>query len=332
MEAFWVATRGKKIANLRAVAIQFCMTSPIGWELYRSLLAVLQEGSLSAAARALGLTQPTVGRHITALEAHFGLALFTRSQLGLMPTDAALSLRADAEAMQRTAAALERTASGLGHDVQGAVRLSASEVVGVEVLPPILAALRERHPKLVLELVLSNRLQDVVRREVDIAVRMTSPRQDVLLATRVGDVVLGLHAHRHYLERHDPPKRLADLSRHTLIGFDQPTPFLRAAGAGLSMWSREHFMLRCDSDLAQLALLRSGAGIGICQVPLAARNPDLIRLLPDQVSLALPTWVVMHEGLKTSPRCRAAYDGLVEGLRDYTRPQAAPAPARRSRS
>lgn len=293
------------------------MTTPIGWELYRSFLAVLQEGSLSAAARSLGLTQPTVGRHITALEAHFGISLFTRSQMGLMPTDAALSLRADAEAMQSTATALERNASGLGKDVQGAVRISASEVVGVEVLPPILAELRERHPKLELEIVLSNRLQDVVRREVDIAIRMTSPQQDVLLATRVGDVVLGLHAHRSYLERHGRPKSLTDLSRHALIGFDQPTPFLRSARAHLELWSREHFMLRCDSDLAQLALLRSGAGIGICQAALAARTPDLVRLLPEKFSLVLTTWVVMHEGLRSSPRCKAAFDALVAGLRRY---------------
>lgn len=294
------------------------MTSPAGWELYRSFLAVLQEGSLSAAARSLGLTQPTVGRHITTLEEHFGLSLFTRSQMGLLPTDAALSLRGDAEAMQSTAAALERNASGLGKDIQGAVRISASEVVGVEVLPPILSDLRERHPKLQLELVLSNRLQDVVGREVDIAIRMTSPRQDVLLATRVGDVVLGLHAHRAYLERHGQPKKLADLSQHALIGFDQATPFLRSARSGLPVWSREHFALRCDSDLAQLALLRSGAGIGICQVSLASRSPDLVRLLPEKFSLALTTWVVMHEGLKNSPRCRAAFDGLVAGLRRYT--------------
>lgn len=294
------------------------MTTPVGWELYRSFLSVLHEGSLSAAARALGLTQPTVGRHVTLLEEHFGLSLFTRSQLGLMPTEAALALRADAEAMQSTAAALERTAGGLGTEVQGAVRISASEVVGVEVLPPILADLRDRHPKLQLELVLSNRLQDVVRREVDIAVRMTSPQQDVLLATRVGDVALGLHAHRSYLERHGSPRSLADLSRHALIGFDQETPFLRSARAGYSAWSREHFAIRCDSDLAQLAMLRSGAGIGICQVALARRNPDLVRLLPDRLSLALTTWVVMHEGLRNSPRCRTTFDALVAGLRQYT--------------
>lgn len=295
------------------------MTSDAGWELYRSFLAVLQDGSLSAAARSLGLTQPTLGRHIASLEEHFGVALFTRSQAGLMPTEAAVALRVDAEAMRSAAASLERTAGGFGKGIQGAVRVSASEVVGVEVLPPLFAKLREQHPKLQLELVLSNKLQDVVRREVDIAVRMTSPQQNVLLATRVGDVVLGLHAHRDYLRRHGEPASLADLSRHTLIGFDQETPFLRAAHTGLSLWSRDHFALRCDSDLAQLALLRSGAGIGVCQVSLARRSPELVRLLPDRLSLKLTTWVVMNEGLRNSPRCRTVFDALVVGLRRYTR-------------
>ncbi|MFC3684064.1 LysR family transcriptional regulator [Hydrogenophaga luteola] len=300
------------------------MTTSVGWELYRSFLSVLQEGSLSGAARALGLTQPTIGRHITLLEAHLGVALFTRSQAGLLPTEAAAALRADAEAMQTAAAALERTAGGLGTDVQGAVRISASEVVGAEVLPPILAELRARHPKLQLELVLSNRLQDVVRREVDIAVRMTPPQQEVLLATRVGDVPLGLHAHRAYLDRHGVPGSLADLKQHALIGFDQETPFLRSARAGLSLWSREHFALRCDSDLAQLALLRSGAGIGVCQLALAQRSPDLVRLLPDAFSFSLTSWVVMHEGLKSNPRCRTVFDALVAGLRRYVHQGAAP--------
>jgi len=139
------------------------MTYTAGWELYRSFLAVLQEGSLSGAARALGLTQPTVGRHVDALETRLGLVLFTRSQVGLLPTEAARALEPHAQAMHHTAASLERVAQGLGTGVQGTVRISASEVVGAEVLPPILADLSARHPGLKLELVLSNRVQDLVR-------------------------------------------------------------------------------------------------------------------------------------------------------------------------
>lgn len=295
------------------------MATSIGWELYRTFLAVLQEGSLSGAARALGLTQPTVGRHVDALEEVLGLALFTRSQAGLMPTDGALALRSHAEAMQSTAASLERVAQGFGAGVQGAVRISASEVVGVEVLPPILAALSQAHPKLKVELVLSNRVQDLVHREVDIAVRMAPPQQGVLLATRVGEVTVGLHAHPAYLERRGVPETVAELAEHTLIGFDQETPFLRAAKTSLALWGREHFTQRCDSDVAQLALVRAGAGIGACQVALARREPKLVRVLPGKLSLKLATWVVMHDDLRSSPRCRVTFDALVRGLRSYLR-------------
>jgi DNA-binding transcriptional LysR family regulator len=295
------------------------MTSQIGWELYKSFLAVLQEGSLSGAARVLGLTQPTVGRHVSVLEEALGLTLFTRSQAGLLPTEAALALRSEAEAMNSTAAALERTARSLGEGVSGAVRISASEVMGVEVLPRILATLQQQHPRLAIELVLSNEIQDLVRREVDIAVRMTPPKQEVLLATRVGDIELGLHAHPSYIEQRGSPASQAELAQHALIGFDRETPFIRWAKAGMPAWNRDRFALRCDSDLAQLSLIRAGAGIGVCQVALAQREPKLVRVLPDKFTLKLSTWVAMHEGLRSSPRCRATFDALVRGLRCHAR-------------
>jgi DNA-binding transcriptional LysR family regulator len=289
----------------------------VGWDLYRSFLAVLDEGSLSGAARALGLTQPTLGRQVAALEQALGLALFTRSQSGLMPTDAALALRSHAEAMRDTAAALAREAHGFGTEVRGAVRIAASEVVGIEVLPPILARLRQAHPRLELELVLSSRLQDLVRREADIAVRMTAPQQDVLMASRIGNVPLGLVAHSDYLQRRGTPKKPADLAQHDVIGFDQETAYIRAATSRFEGWRRDRFALRCDSDLAQLALIRAGAGIGVCQLPLARRDPQLVQVLPRAVDLQLSTWVAMHADLRNSPRCRVVFDGLVQGLRAY---------------
>ena len=294
-------------------------TESIGWELYRSYLGVLSEGSLSGAARALGVTQPTVGRHIAALEQALGLTLFTRSQQGLLPTEAALELRPYAEAMQHSAAALARAASGHGHGegVRGTVRVTASEVIGVEVLPPLLARLQARHPGLTVELALSNRVQDQLHREADIAIRMTEPRQEALIARRVGVVALGLHAHASYLQAQGTPTSLADLAHHRLIGFDQETPFIRAARKVLPPWRRESFALRSDSDLAQLALIRAGGGIGICQVALARRTPQLVHLLAPQSSAGLDTWVVMHEDLRNSPRCRHTFDALVEGLRQY---------------
>ena len=295
------------------------MTSDIGWELYRSFLSVLNEGSLSGAARALGVAQPTVGRHVAALEKSLGLALFTRSQIGLMPTEAALSLRSYAEAMQSTAAALERAAASQGTGVRGTVRVTASDVIGVEVLPPIIASLRDEHPDLVLELVLTDRMQDLLRREADIAVRMARPRQELLVARRVGQIELGLHAHQRYLSRHGTPNTMADLANHALIGFDQTTAFIRSAGKGLSGWRREAFAMRTDNNLAQLALIRSGAGIGVCQAAIARRDDSIVRLFPRQFSLQMETWITMHEDLRNSPRCRVAFDALVKGLQQYAK-------------
>jgi DNA-binding transcriptional LysR family regulator len=294
------------------------MATDIGWELYRSFLGVLQEGSLSGAARSLGVAQPTVGRHIAALEKALKLPLFTRSQAGLLPTEAALALRSDAEAMASTAAALQRTAASQGAGVRGTVRVTASEIIGVEVLPPILARLRAQYPELKIELLLSNRVQDLLHREADIAVRMLRPQQELLVARRIGEVELGLHAHQRYLEQHGTPRSLADLAQHALIGFDTETPFIRSVGKSLQgVFNRDNFALRSDSDLAHWALIQAGAGIGICQVALARRKPELQRLLPDQVSLPLETWITMHENLRHSPRCRATFDALVEGLQQH---------------
>lgn len=295
------------------------MTGPLSWDLYRTLLAVLDEGSLSGAARSLDLTQPTIGRHVDALERAFGQTLFTRSPAGLMPTEAALALRDAAAAMKSHAAALERGAlEGSGSEVSGTVRISASEVIAVEVLPAALARLRREHPGLVIELVPSNRVQDLLHREVDVAVRMMAPTQEALIARRVGDVRLGLFAHRDYLRLHGTPETAEDLAGHSLIGFDVGAPHVRAAVRNQPEWQRERFALRTDSDLAQLALLRAGCGIGPAQLPWARREPALVRVLADRFGIAIPTWITMHEGLRASRRCQVVFEALVRCLEDYT--------------
>ncbi|NRR32830.1 LysR family transcriptional regulator [Oxalobacteraceae bacterium] len=287
------------------------------WEWYRSFLGVLEAGSLSAAARALGLTQPTMGRHIDGLEGALGLTLFTRSQNGFAPTEAALQLRPYAETLAATAAALRRVASGQGDGVRGAVRISASEVIGVEVLPPILARLRAQHPALTIELLLSNRVDDLLLREADIAVRMLRPTQDALVARRIGIVELGFFARRDYLARCGTPATTAALAGHALIGFDRETDYLRRLRVRFPVANRENFSFRADSDLAQLAAIRAGYGIGVCQVALGARDPQLQRVLPAELSIELDTWLAMHEDLRDSPRCAVTFAALAQGLADY---------------
>jgi DNA-binding transcriptional LysR family regulator len=296
------------------------MTEPEpSWDLYRSFLAVLQERSLSCAARALGLAQPTIGRHIDALEQAVGFQLFTRSQHGLAPTEAAEKLRPHAEALSATAASLLRVASAQGGAVRGAVRITASEVIGAEILPPIVTALREQYPELVIELVLSNAVEDLIRRDADIAVRMVKPSQGALVARHLGEIKLGLHAHRRYLDRHGRPARLSELSDHALIGFDQETAALRSMLKRVTGFRRDTFALRANSDLAQLAAIRAGFGIGVCQVRLAERDEALVRVLPEAFELTLDTWLAMHEDLRTSRRCRVVFDALAAGLSGYVK-------------
>lgn len=290
------------------------------WDLFRTFLAVLDEGSLSGAARALGLTQPTVGRQVEALEAQLGAALFTRSAAGLAPTETALTLRPHAEAMAAAAEALVRTASGEADAVRGAIRVTASDIMGVEVLPPILTGFHEAWPEVAIELNTSNRQEDLIRREADIAVRMTRPTQGALLARRVGAVQLRLYVHRRYLERRSAPTSFRDAGAgHASIGFDRDVQTLRAMEERQLPLTREFFSFRSDNDVAQLAALRAGFGIGAAQAPIAARDPDLVPVLQDVFRYDMEVWVAMHEDLKSSRRMRLMFDWLVEGLTRYVR-------------
>lgn len=292
-----------------------------GWDLYRSFLQVMQDGSLSAAARSLGLAQPTLGRHIEALEAALGgAALFTRSPQGLLPTQVARELRPHAEAMADAAEALRRAASAEAGEPHGTVRLSASEVMGVEVLPPMLASFRDRHPGIALEVSLSNRTEDLLRRGADLAVRNVRPRQAGLVARRIGAVPLRLYAHRRYATAHGLPETPGALARHAWIWTDRDDTLAsrREAVAGLGL-TRDSFAFRCDSDLGQLAALRAGLGIGVCQAPLAARDPDLLPVLAEALCWPLEVWVATHEDLKGSRRVRALFDHLADGLAAYVR-------------
>jgi DNA-binding transcriptional LysR family regulator len=288
-----------------------------GWELHRSFLAVLREGSLSGAARSLGLTQPTIGRHIRQLETALNTTLFTRSQHGLAPTDAAFALEPHAATMAGAAAALLRAVSGRTVQAQGVVRIAASEIIGAEVLPPILADFRSAHPGVVIELSLSDRMEDLLRRDADIAVRMARPAQGALVARQVGRTTLGLHAHRGYLAARGRPAGMRELAQHALIGYDRETASLRALRRiGLDL-RRENFAFRADSHLAQLAAIRAGLGIGVCQTALARRDPDLVHILPDAFAMALDMWVAMHQDLRGSPAMRAMFDHLAAALADY---------------
>ena len=287
------------------------------WDLYRTFLAVMSEGSLSGAARALALTQPTVARHLDALEDVLGLELFIRTQRGLSPTTAALELHPYAETMASAAATMQRAASGPLTEAKGTVRISASEVIAVEVLPPILAGVQRTHPGIVIELTASNLVENLLRRDADIAIRMVEPDQDALVVRRVGDIALGLFAHEQYFAGRELPETFADLASFGFIGVDRDMLSARALFTSYPDLEKMPFVLKADNHLVHLAAIRAGLGIGVCQVNLARRNPALRRVLPDAFEFRLGVWIVMHENLRSTPRCRATFDHLAAGLSDY---------------
>ncbi|HTQ15420.1 MAG TPA: LysR family transcriptional regulator [Rhizomicrobium sp.] len=287
------------------------------WDLYRSFLEVARRGSLSEAARALGLAQPTLGRHIAALETELGAGLFARSPRGLALTETGVGLMPHAAEMALAAAALVRAASGGVASEQGTVRLTASLFVSAEVLPPILAEFRRAHPGIALELAPTDRSEDLLRREADIAVRMVRPHQSGLIAKKIGDVRVGLFAHDRYVRHAGLPGSLADLRAHSLIGFDRDESVLRAVGGDIGLAGRDSFAFRCDNDLVQLAALRAGVGIGGCQVAAARRDAALVPVLEDALSFKLEMWLVLHEDLRQHRRIRLLFDHLAAHLPAY---------------
>jgi DNA-binding transcriptional LysR family regulator len=287
------------------------------WHLFRAFLAVVREGSLSSAARALGTTQPTMGRQVAALEASLGVKLFTRSLDGLSPTEAGLRLIPSVEAMAAAAEAAQRSASGEIDEERGTVRIAASDVIGGEVLPSILASFHAVHPRIAVELSLSNRNEDLLRGDADIAVRMVRPTQGALVAKRIGRIDVGLYAHRRYLKAHMMPRRLQDLRQHALIGYDRDHASARMIEKMGAPFTREMFAFRSDSDLAQLAAVRAGFGIGASQLGIARRDRNLVPVLHAELLFSMEVWVAMHSDLRGNRRIRLTFDHLAAELIRY---------------
>lgn len=292
------------------------MNAPqLQWETQRVFLAVLRTGSLSAAARALGIAQATARRRIDALEHSVGTSLFVRSPAGLMPTDTARDLVAHAESMALAAEAFARAASAQASEAGGTVRVTASQLLGVEVLPPMLRALREASPELALELSVSNRMEDLALQEADVAVRIRRPTEATVVTRHVGDLRVGLYATEALLAK-GTPRSLGDLGRYPLIGPDRnltELAFLGQQGLACSLASS---VVRTDCHLAQFAALRAGLGIGVCANQLA-RQHGLVQVLPGEVAFRVDIWVAMHHDLRRVRRVVQVFDGLTRALQQY---------------
>lgn len=290
------------------------MNNDFDWRLVRSFLAALDHGSLLGAARALKASQPTLGRHIAELEAQLGLVLFERTGRGLLPTPMALQLAESARAMDSAANQLARNVSGAEAGVSGTVRISASQPVACYLLPPILVQMRLALPEVQVELVASNAVSNLLRREADIALRMVPPDQASLVARRIAKVSVSAYAHRDYLRRRGTPKQPRDLLNHELIGSDRDEAIIKGmASFGLPV-SRESFAFRCDDLIAYWQAVRAGLGLGFVADYLAATDKDVVPVLPMVKVPPLPIWLTVHREIRTSRRIRAVYDFLGQAV------------------
>jgi DNA-binding transcriptional LysR family regulator len=284
------------------------------WALWRSFGAVVAEGSLSAAARAIGYSQPTLGRHIETLEQQLNVALFDRTLQGLKPTATALRLYEEVQKAQLALSQAVMVAEGTSSDLEGTVRITASTVVSHYVLPPILRAIREDFPRIALDLVPTDSIENLLLRESDIAVRMLRPAQLELIAKKIGDLPIVCCAHESYLAKRGRPRRPEDLLDHTLLGFDRSDLLIAGAKSLGFDIRRSDFAVRTDSQTAYWEMLKAGLGIGFAQLGLVRAAPGMTELLPGFRPRPLEAWLATHRELFLSPRIRAIYDRLAAGL------------------
>ena len=290
------------------------MNSLFDWSLVRSFLAVLEKGSLLAASRDLQLSQPTIGRHVAELESQLGLVLIDRNGRGLLPTEAAYHLADSARIMQSGADQLARNVMGADLGASGTVRITASQPVSCYVLPPLLAQMRLSLPDVQVELVASNEVSNLLRREADIAVRMVQPQQASIIARRVGKVTLRACAHQDYLRRRGVPRQPNDLLAHDLIGGDRNDDTLKGFAAQGLVVGREQFAFRADDLIVVWQAVRAGLGVGFVSEHLIRSDPAVIPVLPKLKIEPLPVWLAVHKEIRTSKRIRAVYDFLADAL------------------
>jgi DNA-binding transcriptional LysR family regulator len=290
------------------------MNNQFDWTLIRSFLAALDHGSLLAAARAIHVSQPTMGRHIAELESQLDVVLFERTGRGLLPTHMAERLADSARAMETGANQLLRNASAETKSVSGTVRITASQTVACVLLPGVLAQMRLVLPDIQIEVLASDAVSNLLRREADIALRMARPDQGSLVAKRIGEVKVCACAHNDYLRRRGIPKQMQDLLNHELIGDDQNDQIIRGFAAFGYPVSKERFAFRTDDSMAYWRAVQVGLGIGFIADFMVRTDNQVVPLLPMMKIPPLPIWLTVHREIRTNQRIRAVYDFLAKAI------------------
>lgn len=285
------------------------------WDYIRTFQVVAETGSLSAAARTLQLTQPTVGRHIDLLEDALNLPLFIRGREGMKLTQKGADLVAEALEVETAAIEFERRAAGLDEDVKGVVRISANEIFGALLLPHILPDFMQANPGIEVELIVSNSAANLLQRDADVAIRMFRPTQNDLVARKITELPLGFYGHRDYLSARGIPQNLDDLKSHRFIGLDRETSLIDAANSLGKAFTPSDFVFRCDNIISHIEAIRSGVGIGISHQGLAKCWQDVDQVLPDIALPPLELWIACHSDVRHNQRIRKVMDFLGHSLK-----------------
>lgn len=286
----------------------------LDWNQLKAFLETAETGSLSAAARKLGLTQPTLSRQVAAIEQVMGVTLFERVGKSMALTPTGLDLLEHARAMGAAAEALSLAATGSSQAVRGVVSVSATDVVASVLLPPLVKKLHDQEPGITIDVIPSNALSDLLRREADIAIRHVKPEQPDLIARLVREASAHFYASESWVNAHGHPRSAEDAARLSFVGSDrsgQYLGYLRTHGLPLS---EANFSCYADHSVAHWALVRQGMGIGVMMEEIALATPGMVRVLDDLPPVRFPIWLVTHRELRTSKRIRMVFDALAQGL------------------
>lgn len=284
------------------------------WSQLQSFVAVAEHGSLSAAARARGSSQPTLSRHIAALEQTLGARLFERRKTGVILTEKGSALMAHAAKMADAAAQMPLLSETADEGLTGTVRITASQIVATYLLPELLTDLHVSYPTLEIELVASDDTNNLLRREADIALRMYRPTQGDVISKLIGHLDLAAYASSAYIERRGMPKDLMDLTNHDVIGYDRSSLVIDGMAAlGLKV-GRDFFKFRSDDQVVCWQMVLAGFGIGFNQMTIAERVPDIHRISGPEPIERLPVWLTAHPEVRQTPRIRKVYDHLAKAL------------------
>ena len=282
------------------------------WNKVRAFLATAEEGSLSAAARALGLTQPTLSRQVTGLEQDLGVTLFERGHRSMDLTESGLELLEHVRAMGEAATRVSLAASGRSELIDGHVSITATTMVASMYLPAVVELVRERAPGIELEITAASESLDLIRREADIAIRHARPEHGDLIAKRIGGTTARLYGATHYLDHIGRPKKPVDLADAEFVGFESPGTLVEHYNAMGVPVTREHFKVYSASSPVYLALIEQGLGLGVMTCDVAETRPALEEVLPSLPPFDVPFWLVTHRELHTSRRIRLVYDAIAE--------------------